>query len=583
MRLSSDQIDEARGEHVIHAALDAGVRLLDTADVYGPTPGDIGHNERLVARAVASWSGPANEVVVATKGGLTRPKGSPRWIPNGRAKHIASACQSSLTNLGTIDLYLLHTTDPKVPMATTVRALAKLKREGFVRRIGLCNVNTTQLLAALEVAEIDAVQVGLSPFESEPIRGGLVELCVERGIWVIAHSPLGGIKRAGRVDRDRTLRDVAQRHGVSPGAAALAWLRDLSPLITPIPGATRLATAADAATQVDLDDTDRAALDAQFPAGRLMRTSRASRRPLPDADGDVVLVIGGPGSGKSTRAQPLVDSGYARLNRDEQGGRLAGLLPKLDALLSSGQRRVVLDNTYPTRASRNEVVELAWAYGVPVRCVWMDVALAEAQRNAVERMIARHGRLLVPDEINKAAKADPNIFGPHAQLKYRDACEPPSIDEGFTEVEHVFQLRPARSGPRRGVILEASVVCASVSGGRVPSSGEDVRIDAVIIDAVQRSLAEGWLVGLTAWRPAPGVIERVCGLLGPTVEPMVCPHPPGPPRCWCRKPLPGLGIALAIAHDLDTRSSVHVGSSASDQGFAERCGFGFATLDEWLS
>lgn len=102
---------------VIHAALDAGVRLLDTADVYCLSDEDLGHNERLVARALREWKGPRGEVLVATKGGLTRPQG--RWERNGRPEHLQRACDRSLAALGVdrIDLYQLHAPDPRVPFA----------------------------------------------------------------------------------------------------------------------------------------------------------------------------------------------------------------------------------------------------------------------------------------------------------------------------------------------------------------------------------------------------------------------------------------------------------------------------------
>src|SRR5688572_5591795 len=121
MRLSTEPVrDDDAAVGVLHAALDAGVRLLDTADAYAHHPKDIGHNERLIARALASWTGDASTVTVATKGGLTRPGG--KWVPDGRARHLASACEASLRHLGVdrIALYQLHAPDPKVPLGTSV-------------------------------------------------------------------------------------------------------------------------------------------------------------------------------------------------------------------------------------------------------------------------------------------------------------------------------------------------------------------------------------------------------------------------------------------------------------------------------
>src|SRR5262249_14947043 len=138
MRLSTERDrDEARAIDVLHAALDAGIELFDTADVYCWDDRERGHNEHLIARALATWSGDRSRVRVATKGGLTRPGG--RWEHNGRAKHLREACERSLTALGVtcLDLYQLHAPDPRIPLATSVRALERLKRDGLIAAIGL--------------------------------------------------------------------------------------------------------------------------------------------------------------------------------------------------------------------------------------------------------------------------------------------------------------------------------------------------------------------------------------------------------------------------------------------------------------
>src|SRR5215831_367044 len=146
MRLSTEpDRDEARGVATLDAALDSGVTLLDTADAYALDAADMGHNERLVARALAAWPGDRSRVRIATKGGLTRPEG--RWAADGRARHLAEACAASRRALGVdrIDLYQLHAPDPQVALSTSVRALAALQRDGWVEGIGLCNVTRGQL------------------------------------------------------------------------------------------------------------------------------------------------------------------------------------------------------------------------------------------------------------------------------------------------------------------------------------------------------------------------------------------------------------------------------------------------------
>src|SRR5215204_2165213 len=376
MRLSTAaDRDDARSVAVIHAALDAGATLLDTADAYCHDDQDFGHNERLIADALRSWGGNRSTIEVATKGGLRRPGG--KWANEARAKSLRAACDASRAALGVdvIDLYQLHAVDPRTPLETSVRALAALQEEGKVRRIGLCNVTVGQIASARKIVEITSVQVSLSPFDDENLRNGVAEYCRDEGIAVIAYRPLGG-ERASRLSRDAVLASVATRHGVTPQEMALAWLMDLSPLVTPIPGATRVHTAHSIARalHVRLGDDDRQELDARF-SGRLMRVPRAQRRPPDDADGEVVLVMGMPGAGKSTTAADLERAGYGRLNRDERGGSLSDLVTDLDTGLAAGKRRWVLDNTYPSRKSRNEVIECAWSHGVPARCVWVTTTI----------------------------------------------------------------------------------------------------------------------------------------------------------------------------------------------------------------
>ena len=135
---------------------------------------DLGHNERLIARALGTWSGDRSRITVATKGGLTRPDG--RWEPDGRAKHLAAACERSCRALGVnaIDLYQLHVVDPRTPLATSVRALAALKRDGLIKSIGLCNVTVGQIEEARRITEIDAIQNELSVWHDGGILSGVV-------------------------------------------------------------------------------------------------------------------------------------------------------------------------------------------------------------------------------------------------------------------------------------------------------------------------------------------------------------------------------------------------------------------------
>lgn len=250
--------------HVLHAALDAGVTLIDTADVYCMDDNDIGHNERLIARALASWSGAREAVIVATKGGLTRPAG--RWERDARPERLKAACERSLAALGAerLDLYQLHAPDPSVPLSDTVGALAELRAAGKVRWVGLSNVSVPEIERARSIVPIVSVQNRLNPFFREALDTGVVQHCAGLGIGFLAYSPVGGGRLNQKLPHHPTLREIGRRHDASPHAVVLAWVLAQGPHVIPIPGARTPEHARDAAGAADLELTaaDHAAIDA---------------------------------------------------------------------------------------------------------------------------------------------------------------------------------------------------------------------------------------------------------------------------------------------------------------------------------
>jgi len=554
MRLSTvEPRDPERGIVVIHAALDAGVRLLDTADAYCLNDSETGHNERLIAEALKTWKGDAGGVGVATKGGLVRPGG--RWMPDGRAKHIRDACLASLRALDVpaIDLYQLHAVDPRVPLETSVRALAALQQEGRIRRIGLSNVTVGQIQAARKIAEIASVQVSVSPFDDENLRNGVVEYCRDHGIQLIAYRPLGG-SRLKKLEKEPVLLQIAAAHRATPHEIVLAWLLSLTPNIIPIPGATRELTARSIgrALSIELSEHDGEQLDERFPAGRSLRRPKAALHALPaKTEGEVVLVMGMPGAGKSTVAAEFVSRGYERLNRDTAGGRLSDLVPELDAGLTAGMRYWVLDNTYASRRPRNEVIECAARHGVAVRCVRLMTSLADAQINAVCRLIEAHGKLPMPEELRALGKSDHRFFGPDAQFRYERQVEPPVMEEGFSTIEERPFVRQAMAGfDQKAIFIAHDAVRECID---------------TYADTGDRLLALGW-------RPQVSEGETPDAELGTDIEFAYCPHAAGPPVCWCRKPLPGLILQFAFRYRLALDQCVFIGRSPADRTLAERLG-----------
>jgi aryl-alcohol dehydrogenase-like predicted oxidoreductase len=250
--------DEQRSVRTIHAALDAGVTLIDTADAYHLKAGEVGHNEALIARAVASYGGDTSGVLIATKGGHVRP-GDGSWTIDGRPEYLKAACDASLKHLGVdaIGLYQHHRPDPTVPYADSIGALRDLLDAGKIRLAGISNANPGQIRQAYEIlgGRLASVQNQLSPAfrGSEPE----LELCTGLGVAFLPYSPLGGIARAGDLGgRFAEFARVAEAHGVSPQRVCLAWLLAKGPTVVPIPGASRPETIRDSAAAADLTLTD---------------------------------------------------------------------------------------------------------------------------------------------------------------------------------------------------------------------------------------------------------------------------------------------------------------------------------------
>ena len=598
MRLSTERDrDEQRGVDVIHAALDTGVTLLDTADAYCWDDTERGHNERLIARSLATWAGDRSGIQVATKGGLRRPNG--RWEADGRAKYLVAACEASCRALDVerIPVYQLHAPDPRTLLATSVRALASLKRDGLIDSIGLCNVTLGQIEEARRIVDIDAVQVELSVWHDDAVLSGVVDYCVTHRLRLMAHRPLGGPGRRHRTSTDATLAAIARRHGATPFEVALAWLLDLSDVVVPIPGATRVESARSIARAglIALTDSDRAQLDARFPAGRGFRGPAIHAAPPLRAEGEVVLVMGLPAAGKSTFAEGLVAQGYERLNRDDSGGTLRGLLPSLDEALAAGASRIVLDNTYVSRKSRAAVIRAAAARGFPVRCIWLSTSVEDAQTNAVSRILARYGRLPDDQELKALRKDDTAALLPMVQFRYQRELERPDAAEGFSRIDIVpFERRHDPTWVTRALIVWCdSVLLRSRSAQRVPLTPEDVEVLSGRAAVLRRYLDTGWRLLGMSWQPeiaqgrqspagADAVFARMNDLLGLQVDVAYCPHAAGPPTCWCRKPLPGVGVLFIHRYQLDPAQCIYVGAGPQDPGFARKLGFAYHDANDFF-
>jgi len=281
--------DDGQSMAVIHRALDLGVDFLDSSDMYG-----WGHNEELIRRALV---GRRRGVVLATKFGQVRSPDGGGNLVDGSEAYVRRACEASLARLGsdTIDLYYQHRVDPKVPIEETVGAMARLREEGKIRALGLCEAGPDTLRRAHAVHPIAALQMEYSLLYRQPAEDALA-LCRELGIAFVAYSPLGRSLLAGTVERvedipaddrrrqhprfqgsnldhnaglARRLADIARAKGTTAARVALAWLLARGLDIVPIPGTKRIERLEEntGAVRVRLDTDDLRRIDATLPPG----------------------------------------------------------------------------------------------------------------------------------------------------------------------------------------------------------------------------------------------------------------------------------------------------------------------------
>ena len=246
--------DEQRSVATIHAAIEAGVTLIDTADAYHLHADEVGHNESLIARALASYGGDTSGVLVATKGGHLRP-GDGSWTQDGSPQHLKEACEASLKRLGVeaIGLYQFHRPDPRVPYADSIGAIRDLLDEGKIQQAGISNADSAQIQLANEILDgrLASVQNEYSP--RYRVGEAELQLCAVLGLAYLPWSPLGGISQAaGLGSRFAAFAEVGAAHGVSPQQACLAWLLAKAPVVIPIPGSSRPETIRDSVAAADL-------------------------------------------------------------------------------------------------------------------------------------------------------------------------------------------------------------------------------------------------------------------------------------------------------------------------------------------
>jgi aryl-alcohol dehydrogenase-like predicted oxidoreductase len=254
----------------IHTALDLGITLLDTADIYAPAWDAFGHNEVLVAEAVATYAGDTSSVVIATKGGITRGPGE-SWGRAANLDYLMRAAEASLGRLrrDAIQIWQHHRLDPSIHFETQFENVLVLKERGLVERIGVSNYDAEQLRRAIAMAGpggIVSVQNQFSPKYRHEAE--VIDICAANDIVFLPWSPLGGVREAHQLGEKASIfQEIGDARGESPQVIGLAWLLARSPSMLPIPGASRVESVTDGIRALDiaLSDEEIARIEAALP------------------------------------------------------------------------------------------------------------------------------------------------------------------------------------------------------------------------------------------------------------------------------------------------------------------------------
>ncbi|OUL37856.1 aldo/keto reductase [Nostoc sp. T09] len=255
----SNRTPESQSIPVIHRALDLGITFIDTADSYCLDESDKHHNERLIYTALGSYKGDVSHVVVATKGGLMRPHGN--WVRNGNPKHLRQTIRESFQALGgskPIDVWQYHAPDPKYTIEESLAPVKEAVETGLIRFVGVSNFSVEQIKQARNVVDIVSVQNQYSPWERQPEIDGVLKYCEQEGLTFLPWSPFGGSRRHQNLQDIPAIAQLAQAKGVSVYCIVLAWLRSKSPVILPIPGASKVSSIEDSvqALNVQLSEAE---------------------------------------------------------------------------------------------------------------------------------------------------------------------------------------------------------------------------------------------------------------------------------------------------------------------------------------
>jgi HAD superfamily hydrolase (TIGR01662 family) len=307
-----------------------------------------------------------------------------------------------------------------------------------------------------------------------------------------------------------------------------------------------------------------------------------------------VMVCGFPASGKSTLTKDFVQQGFVSLNRDTEGGTIASLLPKMEALLQNG-KKVILDNLFPTIESRKPFIELAKKFNISLSCSVMGTSFEDSSFNAVQRMIDLTGKFPSHEEIKK--HKHPNIFPIVVLFKYRKEYQKPTVEEGFSEVKTIrFVRKDNPNFNNKALILDFDGTLRECVGGneKYPVSKEQIVIKPKRREALQAYKDRGYILlgcsnqsgiakGELTIQQCQELFDHTNRLLGHDIPVSFCPHQSAPPVCYCRKPQVGFFVEMMNKYQLKRQECLFVGDYTTDRSFADRCGIQYFDQKEFFN
>lgn len=307
---------------------------------------------------------------------------------------------------------------------------------------------------------------------------------------------------------------------------------------------------------------------------------------------DLVMIIGPTSTGKSTIAQNYVNRGYQRINRDTIGGKTEGLLSYVKNAFQEN-KNIVLDNTHLTPDKRIPFLDIAKKFKAKARCFVMNTKIEDAQFNFCLRTIQSGIDICDMEAIN--ASKSPNVFPPHVIFSHFKDFSYPSLEEGFDEIINVdFQRKLPEDFINKAIFLDFdNTIRTTKSGEFSPKTTGDILIMENRKETLQKYVSDGYILcgvsnqsqvhkGFISYEKAKECYDETVKLLGLNIGYRFCHHQSNPISCWCRKPMPGIGVYFINKYKLDPNRCIMVGDMKTDETFAKRCGFKFENAESFF-